>query len=141
MSNGTLHPSITLGSLRPWMDPEAALSTKIRMILETRPGQVPWRPDFGCDLRGLVGRQANDETLVKARYAVQTALSRWLPDVDVNSVNVNLVRNAQSADQFRQPEIPIGERALVGSGPLAAVRIDVELDTPDGLMTVSAVVD
>ena len=137
----TLHPSITLGSLRPYMDPEAALSTKIRMILETSPGQVPWRPEFGCDLRGLIGQQANENTLVKARYAVQTALARWLPDVTVNSVNVNLVRDYTSADQFRSPEIPIGERALVGSGPLAAVRIDVELETPDGLMTVSAVVE
>ncbi len=139
--NRTLHSAVPLGSLRPWVSPEEALSAKIRMILETRPGQLPWRPDFGCDLRGLIGRQANDETLVKARYEVQTALSRWLPDVDVQSVNIALDSSGPGADQFRHPEIPIGERALVGSGPLAAVRIDVELETPDGLMNISAVVD
>lgn len=137
----TLHPAVALGSLRPWSTPEEALSVKIRMILETRPGQLPWRPDFGCDLRGLIGRQANDETLVKARYAVQTALSRWLPDIDVKSVNVALDRSGLNPEEFHRPEIPIGERALVGSGPLAAVRIDVELETPDGLMSISAVVD
>ena len=137
----TLHPAVTLGSLRPWITPEEALSVKIRMILETRPGQLPWRPEFGCDLRGLIGRQANDETLVKARYAVQTALSRWLPGVDVKSVDVALDRSGLNPEEFRRPEIPIGERALVGSGPLAAVRIDVELETPDGLMSISAVVD
>jgi phage baseplate assembly protein W len=137
----TLHPAIPLGVPRPWQTPEQELIQRITLILQTRPGEIPWRPDFGCDLEGFLGAQASDGTLARAKWEVQQALSRWMEDTPVADVRVTSKRISGSRDRFRQAEIPTAERALVGTGVTAVLRIDVDLETDAGILTVQAVVE
>ncbi|MED5373157.1 MAG: GPW/gp25 family protein [Myxococcota bacterium] len=136
-----LQNSVPLGVLRPHQSEEEALVDRIRMVLQTRPGQIPWRPEFGCNLEGMLGAQASKASVVQARYEVQRALSRFLPDVEVAGVRVNAVPQSGSRDRFHLPEIPVAERALVGTGAAAVLQVDVDIQTDAGILTIQALVD
>ena len=40
-----------------------SLADRVRLILETRPLRVPWRPELGCDLDVIVGKPLTAERL------------------------------------------------------------------------------
>jgi len=68
---------------------ETELVQAMRLILSTYPGERPMRPDFGSRLRDYVFRHADDATKAELVQEVRTALLRWEPRVDVQSVDVN----------------------------------------------------
>jgi phage baseplate assembly protein W len=79
-------PQLGLDAQRPWLDGDRALATRIRMVLETRPGHVPWRPTFGCDLAGLVGEAVGSgDCWTRRGGKVETALKRLDPRRDARS--------------------------------------------------------
>jgi phage baseplate assembly protein W len=60
--------------MKPLLDPAVPLGpaaatrqddvpTRVRMVLGTRPGQLPWRPTFGCDLDRFVGQPVTTSRL------------------------------------------------------------------------------
>lgn len=60
----------------------------IRLILSTRPGERPMRPEFGCAAHELVFAPASSpRTIGKVVRAVEEALSRWEPRIDLLSVS------------------------------------------------------
>ena len=59
----------------------------IRLILSTRPGERPMRPDFGCAAHDLVFAPASSpRTIGAVCRAVTESLTRWEPRVDVVDV-------------------------------------------------------
>ena len=75
------------------------LASKIREVLLTRPGELPWRTAFGAELDAL-RHQRNDAVLEElARVRVREALQRWVPgvteEVDVTAQNETLVVRVQ----------------------------------------------
>lgn len=59
----------------------------IRLILATRRGERPMRPEFGCAAHELVLAPAESpRTLGAVCRAVEDALTRWEPRVEVRSV-------------------------------------------------------
>ena len=44
-----LHAAMSLGGFQRPLLPGEKIAQKIRLILETKPGSIPWRPKFGCD--------------------------------------------------------------------------------------------
>lgn len=137
----TLHPALPIGTHNPWLSPEDALATKIRMILDTRPGQVPWNPSFGCNLEELVGRPANDAAIALARHRIEEALSNWLPDVTVLDCQVRLLPRPNTAGMFKQDGVPLAESMLVSMGTQVILHVDVELETDVGVMSIAATVE
>lgn len=66
---------------------EALIEQSIGLILRTRPGERPMRPQFGCSAHGLVfSPSASPRTVAAVTRAVSEALARWEPRVDVLSV-------------------------------------------------------
>ena len=111
------------------------------MVLETRPGQVPWRPDFGCDLEGLVGKPATPHRLAQAQWKVEEALRRWVPDVEVTHCRVKPVMSENVGAMRGSRELPVGEASLVNLGVQVALEIEVDLQTDAGHLVVQAVVE
>lgn len=134
-------PSVPVGVDRPWLHGDQALATRVRMVLETRPGQVPWRPDFGCDLESLVGESTTGELISKARWRIEAALRQWIPDATVDKVEVAAV---PAADQYvggPNRQVPLAESALLTMGVQASLQVDVELTGPDGPVAMTALVE
>jgi len=68
---------------------EAEIERAIMIILRTAPGQRVMRPDFGCELHDLVFMPNNSNTARRVERAVQQALGRWEPRVNVLDVQAN----------------------------------------------------
>jgi phage baseplate assembly protein W len=133
-------PSVPMGVANPWQRHERAMATRVRMVLETRPGQIPWRPEFGCDLQSLVGEAAGPQLLNLARWRVEAALKRWIPDVTIDQVNVTVVVASHMNALVASRDVPTAEAALLTVGVQAALHVDVELTGAHGPMAVSATV-
>ena len=59
----------------------------IRLVLATRPGERAMRPEFGCAAHDLVlAPSASPRTIGLVCRAVQDALTRWEPRIEVSSV-------------------------------------------------------
>lgn len=65
------------------------IDAAIRMILSTVPGERVMRPDFGCAMWEMLFAPLTATTLGLIEQAVRTALERWEPRVDVESVRAD----------------------------------------------------
>lgn len=130
-----LDPAVPLGSRRPHIGGLAALEARLRLVLETRPGRLPWRPDFGCDLGALIGEPASPQNIARARFHVEQALMRWLPEVkvlrlDVRTRPVQIVSGSGSG-------APPGEGALLSLGAQAVLAVELDVYTERGPLHLS----
>jgi len=63
--------------------------SKIRQVLGTAMGELPWRTSFGAGIPRLRFR-TNDEVLAEqARVRAVDALAKWAPSVRIESVSVS----------------------------------------------------
>ncbi len=67
-------------------DGPAAIRQSIWTILSTAPGERVMRPDFGCGIHDMVFGPNDAATANAVAGAVQRALSRWEPRIDVLDV-------------------------------------------------------
>src|SRR5947209_4168582 len=66
---------------------EENIRESILTILRTAPGERQMRPDFGCDIHGLVFAENNMITAGLASYRVEKALTRWEPRIELLRVD------------------------------------------------------
>jgi phage baseplate assembly protein W len=61
-------------------------SSKLRHVLLTEPGELPWRTTFGAGLSRL--RHQNNDAVLReiARASVGRALAAWMPSAELGSV-------------------------------------------------------
>ena len=123
------------------LPPAELLAQQLQMVLNTKPGTMPWRPNFGCDLTSLVGQPATTENLETARIRVESALSGALPGVTVEKVDVRLTQFSGSGDELTHPSIPLAEAALLRLGVQARLEVTIEVRVPSGPVTATAAVD
>jgi uncharacterized protein len=65
----------------------AQIEQSIALILSTRPGERPMRPQFGCAVHSHVfAPSASPRTIATVTRAVQESLERWEPRIAVASV-------------------------------------------------------
>lgn len=133
-------PSVPLGTKRPWIHAEDALATRVRMVLETSPGTLPWRPDFGCDLSDLVGFPATEDLLSHAKWRILTALRRWIPDATIDDVVVRVASAADSSFSRHEATVPLAETALLTLGVQAVLHVDIEMTGPAGPVGLSTLI-
>lgn len=62
------------------------IAESIRIILGTAKGERIMRPEFGCDIHDHVFATITPATLNTMETAVRSALVRWEPRIDVESV-------------------------------------------------------
>lgn len=60
----------------------------MRMILLTAPGERVMRPEFGCRIWDYLFHPLDPNTIGAMTTAVQEALDRWEPRVDIEQVTV-----------------------------------------------------
>lgn len=117
---------------------DAVLAQRVRTVLETPPGTIPWRPSFGCNLRRFVNQPLTSDQLGGVRQEIRGALTRWLPDVRVVDVKVEVLTPLGTHSARALRELPIAERALVQLGAYAVLDVDIELRAGDRPVFVQA---
>jgi phage baseplate assembly protein W len=69
----------------------------IRLILGTALGERPMRPEFGCAVHDFVFDSIDAEMIGKVETAVNQALARWEPRIEVTGLDFGL----EDVDQGR----------------------------------------
>ncbi len=128
MARRLLTPSTSLLRPRPSAEMvDAVVAQRIRAVLETRPGDIPWRPRFGCNLGRFVDQPLTPEALSAVRSEIRRALTRHLPGVKVQDVNVNVLTGLGAVSLRGMRHLPVAERALVQLGTHATLDVDIEV--------------
>lgn len=68
---------------------EQDVEEAIRMVVMTRKGERPMRPEFGCDIHRLVFAPNDATTAGLARRYVKESLDRWEPRIQVMDVQAD----------------------------------------------------
>lgn len=127
---------VPLASRRPSLDPAQALAARIRMVLETTPGDLPYRPRFGCNLTNFAGQPATDRVLEQVRVTVEDALTRFVPGITVRACEVRARTHLGSAPGGSR-DVPVAEQAMVRLGVQATLEIRVDVKSKFGSLNVS----
>ena len=70
------------------VDGDDEIVAALRMILTTAPGERVMRPEFGCEIWDLLFAPVNATTLGQMRHAVEQAVGRWEPRVELQEVSL-----------------------------------------------------
>ena len=141
MKKKMLHPSLTLGSRKPYLDKTEEALARIDIILNTRPGDLPWNPDFGCDLTELVGESATPERVNFTKSQVERALGKWLPNASVENCELQLVTGEGQVIQHREPNVPTAEAALVSMGTEARLELKLDIEVEEQLLELGSEIE
>jgi phage baseplate assembly protein W len=134
-----LDPAVPLGPAAGTLPDDIA--TRVRMVLGTRPGQLPWRPDFGCDLDRFVGQPLTQRRLDEIAETVRDAVEKHLPELTLEECAVRVeTRWGAPADTERR-FVPIAEAALVRLGVQASIQVELRLQTENGPLALQALVE
>ena len=81
-------PAVGAGGRLAAVSHEEDVRQAICIILGTEPGERVMRPDFGAGLARFVFDPVSTGTCERVRSAVEMALVRWEPRIDLESVSV-----------------------------------------------------
>ena len=70
-------------------DADDVIERSVRIILSTAKGERIMRPEFGCDIHDQVFSSLSPATLNRIEEGVESALVRWEPRIDVESVDAS----------------------------------------------------
>ena len=118
---------------------EREIEEAIRLVLATRPGERPMRPEFGSRIADHVFAPANSSTAGRLAYEVRVALDRWEPRITLTDVEVDFgdvadgivyldiryqIRGTNDPRNLVFPfyVIPEHEPSALGAAPLVAVN-------------------
>ena len=69
---------------------EHDIDQSIRLIIDTRPGERPMRPEFGCGVHDFVFDTIDAATVGRLETEIRSALDRWEPRIEVQKVDFDL---------------------------------------------------
>jgi len=141
MKKRMLHPSLTLGSRKPFQDATQTALTRIDIILNTRPGDLPWNSEFGCDVTDLVGESATPARVESTKGEVERALGKWLPNAKLHSCDVQLVSGLTGVVSHRESNIPTAESALASAGTDARLELKLDIEVEDQMIELGSEID
>jgi|GEM_PF-2193957 len=131
-----LHPSLTLGARKPFLSQRESTLARLDMVLHSRVGDIPWRPDFGCDVTGLIGEPATPSKIQETRALVERTIHEWLPDVMVNDCEIQLIHAGGVANTHREAGIPVAESALVAMGTESNLELRLDLEVENEVLEI-----
>ena len=74
---------------------EQDIDQAIQLILGTAPGERPMRPEFGCGVHDFVFDSIDANTVGRMEDAIRTALERWEPRIEVQTVDFDLTQSGR----------------------------------------------
>lgn len=65
------------------------VKSNFKNLILTKKGERLMQPDFGCDLHALLFENITDTTLETARLALVSAVEKWMPFLEVVTIDVS----------------------------------------------------
>ena len=127
----TREPTMAVAlSLTPLARRGPSASERLRRLFETEAGRLPWRKDFGLDLRWLEGEPLTTSALARAEEAIREAIGRNLPDAQIEELTLSVHNEMSQRSPARERGIPIAEAALLpyGAGARLTVSMRIQID-------------
>ncbi len=62
----------------------------IRTIIQTFPGERPYRPSFGCYAKAMIFQNMSEAAAIQTGDEIQRAVGEWEPRVSIDSVQFEL---------------------------------------------------
>ena len=134
----TFQVGVPLGGPVAYEVDAQAMATRLYMVLTTRPGQLPWRPSFGCGLGHLIGRPATAQCMSEAQWRIEAAIRRWVPEVKINHCRVWIRQRGGSTGPFREDE---AESVLLRIGAQATLEVELAMDLAREPLSVSLTIE
>jgi phage baseplate assembly protein W len=72
---------------------ESVVRSAIKQILTTKPGELPWRPEFGTDLERFRHRNGANALAQEVAEECSESIARWEPRVKVSGVAAQIEDN------------------------------------------------
>lgn len=69
---------------------ELDIEQAIRLIIDTKPGERPMRPEFGCGVHDHVFERLDANATGKIEIEIRAALDRWEPRIDVEQIQFEI---------------------------------------------------
>jgi phage baseplate assembly protein W len=107
---------------------DAWLAQRLRIVLETPRGSLPWRPDFGCDLGRFVAQALTPSRLEAVKREVEGSLRREFSDVRVVDVDVQALTTHGLGQGRNRRMLPIAERSLVQLGTHCTLQVGITIE-------------
>jgi phage baseplate assembly protein W len=106
---------------------EVWLAQRIRVMLETQRGSLPWRPELGCDLARFVGQPLTPVALATLKRELERGLD-VLEDVRVLDVDfkVSTTHGVNQGQDRRM--LPVAERSLVQLGTQCTLDVGITVE-------------
>jgi len=127
-----LPAAVPFGSRGPGHLDMKRLIERLRMVLETRPGQLPWNPEFGCELDDLLGEPLTVLAIDRARGRIEAAIQRWLPEVRVLETHLRVINDYDLGGGGHPRSLPIAEAAMVPFGVGGTLHVTLNVQTELG---------
>jgi hypothetical protein len=127
---------LALSLLRPEPSKLDALVDRVRILLETKPGSLPYAKRLGCDLDSLSHGAVTPSRLAETQARIDGVLARGLPDGALGGTEVRVIDVA--AGTAAGGPVPFAERALASNGARATLAVRVQLNTESGPVTLDA---
>jgi phage baseplate assembly protein W len=118
---------------RAYLEGDEALMQRVQLVLATPPGSLPWREDFGCGIWSLLGQPATPQKLGDARWKVEEALARWVPEAELQSCEVTLLPGRDPQGLRALLRSPL-ESGLLHLGVDAVLQLELTLRTREGVL-------
>lgn len=131
--------ALTLDGFDRAPDSIELVTQQLQTVLNTRPGHIPWLPDFGCDLESLAGEPASSSNLDEARDRVQHAVKTWVPSVEIARCDVRVI--SRDRTDLKHPTVPLAESAMLTLGVEASLEVLLEVVVPQGPVVLTAEVN
>jgi len=128
----SLSPAARFAEPARTLTPGQAWAERLRILLSTRPGTMPWRRGFGVDVDWLLGQPLTGTNLNLLKWRVRAAITDWLPQLEVRNLTVRVVSDHMRARGMRDRTIPIAESALLPYGAGGRVEIQLDVVSPEG---------
>ena len=107
---------------------DAWLAQRLRVVLETQRGSLPWRPDFGCNLARFVGQPLTPSRLEALQREVEESLRRELADVRVTDVDIQMLTSHGMGRKRDLRRLPVAERSLVQLGTHCTIQVGITVE-------------
>jgi len=83
---GPIPPMQRVGTDFSTAEGEPLIAAAIAQILGTRPGELPWDPDFGIDLESYRHKNLSGVLIQAMCDDIVAALQRWEPRINISKV-------------------------------------------------------
>lgn len=84
---GPIPPMQRVGTDFTTAEGELLIAAAIAQILGTRPGELPWDPDFGINLEAYRHKNATQVLIQAMCDDIVAALQRWEPRIQISKVS------------------------------------------------------